>query len=151
MASPTSPLAVALIAGGRSTRMGQDKARLPMPTGGELWQDRLDLLKQCGTSEIMISCRRDQDFSAEELSTSKKPLILIQAGIHAGEIDGKDAGMMLLRDIAFGNKTMLLDKANLLFVPILNVDGHERSSEFGRVNQRGPKVMGWRTNAKITG
>ena len=65
MASPTSPLAVALIAGGRSTRMGQDKARLPMPTGGELWQDRLDLLKQCGTSEVMISCRRDQDFSAE--------------------------------------------------------------------------------------
>lgn len=95
----------------------------------------------------MIIASRDQDFSASELSTSKKPLILIQAGIHAGEIDGKDAGMMLLRDIAFGDKKELLNNANILFVPILNTDGHERSSEFGRVNQRGPKVMGWRTNA----
>lgn len=96
----------------------------------------------------LVIASKDQDFSAEKLSTSKKPLILIQAGIHAGEIDGKDAGMMLLRDMAFGNKSELLDRANLLFVPILNVDGHERSSEFGRVNQRGPKVMGWRTNAQ---
>lgn len=95
----------------------------------------------------MIIASRDQDFSASELSTSKKPLILIQAGIHAGEIDGKDAGMMLLRDIAFGDKKELLNEANILFIPILNTDGHERSSEFGRVNQRGPKVMGWRTNA----
>ncbi len=110
-------------------------------------------IARIGTSEQgrliqSVIASKDQDFSAEELSTSKKPLILIQAGIHAGEIDGKDAGMMLLRDIAFGNKTELLDKANLLFVPILNVDGHERSSEYGRVNQRGPKVMGWRTNAQ---
>ena len=110
-------------------------------------------IARIGTSEQgrliqLVIASKDQDFSAEELSTSKKPLILIQAGIHAGEIDGKDAGMMLLRDIAFGNKTELLNRANLLFVPILNVDGHERSSEFGRVNQRGPKVMGWRTNAQ---
>ena len=110
-------------------------------------------IARIGTSEQgrliqLVIVSKDQDFSAEELSTSKKPLILIQAGIHAGEIDGKDAGMMLLRDIAFGGKSALLDRANLLFVPILNVDGHERSSEFGRVNQRGPKVMGWRTNAQ---
>lgn len=96
----------------------------------------------------LLIASRDQDFSASELSTSQKPLILIQAGIHAGEIDGKDAGMMLLRDIAFGEKKELLNDVNILFIPILNVDGHERSSEFGRVNQRGPKVMGWRTNAK---
>lgn len=96
----------------------------------------------------MVIASKDQDFTAQELSTSKKPLILFQAGIHAGEIDGKDAGMMLLRDISQGSKLSLLDHANLLFIPILNVDGHERKSEYGRVNQRGPKVMGWRTNAK---
>jgi hypothetical protein len=33
---------------------------------------------------------------------------LVQAGIHSGEIDGKDAGMMLLRDIAFGGKNRLV-------------------------------------------
>lgn len=95
----------------------------------------------------MVIASLDQDFSAEELSISKKPLILFQAGIHAGEIDGKDAGMMLLRDISQGSKLSLLEQSNLLFIPILNVDGHERRSEYGRVNQRGPKEMGWRTNA----
>src|SRR5690606_9766070 len=95
----------------------------------------------------MVIASKDQDFTAQELSTSKKPLILFQAGIHAGEIDGKDAGMMLLRDISQGDKLSLLDHANLLFVPILNTDGHERRSEYGRVNQRGPQEMGWRTNA----
>lgn len=95
----------------------------------------------------MVIASLDQDFIAEELSTSKKPLILFQAGIHAGEIDGKDAGMMLLRDISQGSKLSLLEQSNLLFIPILNVDGHERRSEYGRVNQRGPKEMGWRTNA----
>lgn len=96
----------------------------------------------------MVIASLDHDFTAEELSTSKKPLILFQAGIHAGEIDGKDAGMMLLRDITQRGKLSLLDHANLLFVPILNADGHERRSEYGRVNQRGPKEMGWRTNAR---
>jgi len=110
-------------------------------------------INRIGTSEQgriiqVVIASSDQDFSASELSRSKKPLILIQAGIHAGEIDGKDAGMMLLRDIAVGSKAALLERANLLFVPILNVDGHERSSEYGRVNQRGPKIMGWRTNAQ---
>ncbi|WP_192347519.1 M14 family metallopeptidase [Algoriphagus sp. Y33] len=95
----------------------------------------------------MVIASKDQGFTADELSTSEKPLILFQAGIHAGEIDGKDAGMMLLRDISQGSKLALLDNANLLFIPILNVDGHERRSEYARVNQRGPKEMGWRTNA----
>jgi hypothetical protein len=82
------------------------------------------------------------------VKSSSKPNVLVQAGIHAGEIDGKDAGMMLLRDIAFGKKRDLLKNANFLFVPILNADGHERKSPFNRVNQRGPSNMGWRTNAR---
>ncbi|QSX33858.1 M14 family metallopeptidase [Shewanella avicenniae] len=86
--------------------------------------------------------------TANELQKNHKPTVLVQAGIHAGEIDGKDAGMMLLRDMLRGDKQELLDEVNLLFVPIFNVDGHERSSEFNRVNQRGPKLMGWRTNSQ---
>ena len=75
--------------------------------------------------------------------SSRKP------GIHSGEIDGKDAGLMLLRDMTVrGTKRDLLEQANFLFVPIFNVDGHERASKFGRVNQRGPEMMGWRTNSK---
>ncbi len=80
--------------------------------------------------------------------------VLIQAGIHAGEIDGKDAGLMLLRDFALGKQAQLLDNADLYFVPVFNVDGHERRGGSAgrpsnqRVNQRGPEQMGWRTTAQ---
>ena len=78
----------------------------------------------------------------------RKPVVLVQAGIHAGEIDGKDAGLMLLRDIALRGKDRLLDNVDLVFVPIFNADGHERSSPFNRPNQRGPSSQGWRTTAQ---
>ena len=76
-----------------------------------------------------------------------KPVLMIQAGIHPGEIDGKDAGMMLLRDVAHYGKAHLLDEVNLILIPILSVDGHERASVYSRPNQRGPRVQGWRNTA----
>lgn len=79
---------------------------------------------------------------------ANKPILVAQAGIHAGEIDGKDAGMMLLRDIALRGKDHLLDQADLVFIPIFNADGHERSSATNRPNQRGPSNQGWRTTAQ---
>lgn len=91
---------------------------------------------------------REMYFVLASKGGTGKPVLLAQAGIHAGEIDGKDAGLMLLRDIAFGGKAALLDKADLVFVPIFNIDGHERSSAWSRPNQRGPREMGWRTNAQ---
>ncbi|MBA2431959.1 MAG: M14 family metallopeptidase [Chthoniobacterales bacterium] len=97
----------------------------------------------------MVIASRDQHFLAEALRKSDKPTVLAQGGIHSGEIDGKDAGMMLLRDMTVGGrKRELLEGANFLFVPIFNVDGHERTSRFSRVNQRGPEVMGWRTTSR---
>jgi hypothetical protein len=97
----------------------------------------------------MVIASGEKQFTPEGLRKSGKPIIFVQAGIHPGEIDGKDAGLMLLRDMTVrGTKKELLEHANFLFVPIFNVDGHERSSKFGRVNQRGPEVVGWRTNAK---
>lgn len=80
--------------------------------------------------------------------TADKPVLLAQAGIHSGEIDGKDAGLMLLRDLAFGGKDALLDRATLLFIPVFSADAHERSSEWNRPNQRGPIHQGWRTTAQ---
>lgn len=77
-----------------------------------------------------------------------KPVLLAQGGIHSGEIDGKDAGLMLLRDIALRGKDRLLDRADLVFVPIFNVDGHERKSAYSRPNQRGPALQGWRTTSQ---
>jgi hypothetical protein len=55
--------------------------------------------------------------------------------------------MMLLRDIAFYGKDGLLDGVNLILIPILSVDGHERSGPYSRPNQRGPRIQGWRNTA----
>ena len=85
---------------------------------------------------------------ASKPGRAPKPVLLAQAGIHSGEIEGKDAGLMLLRDIALRGKDHLLDRADLIFVPIFNADGHERSSPFNRPNQRGPHNQGWRTTAQ---
>lgn len=97
----------------------------------------------------MVIASKEKHFTPDALRKSGKPIVFAQAGIHAGEIDGKDAGLMLLRDMTVGaTKRELLNGANFLFVPIFNVDGHERSSRFSRPNQRGPEVMGWRTTAR---
>lgn len=77
------------------------------------------------------------------------PVLLVQGGIHAGEIDGKDAGFLLLRELLEGKRRgNPLDKLVLLFVPVFNVDGHERFAAWNRPNQRGPEEMGWRTTAQ---
>jgi len=77
------------------------------------------------------------------------PVTLIQGGIHAGEIDGKDAGFLALRELLQGRVAPgVLDKQVLLFVPVFNVDGHERFGRWNRPNQRGPVEMGWRATAQ---
>lgn len=77
------------------------------------------------------------------------PVVLIQGGIHAGEIDGKDAGFLALREVLENRAAPgSLDKQVLLFVPVFNVDGHERFTPNNRPNQRGPVAMGWRTTAQ---
>ena len=77
------------------------------------------------------------------------PVVLVQGGIHAGEIDGKDAGFLALREV-LENKAApgALEHQVLLFVPVFNVDGHERFAKWNRPNQRGPVEMGWRTTAQ---
>jgi hypothetical protein len=79
----------------------------------------------------------------------KLPVVLVQGGIHAGEIDGKDAGFLALRQALQGEAAKgALDKLVLVFVPVFNVDGHERFGKWNRPNQRGPEEMGWRTTAQ---
>ena len=92
---------------------------------------------------------KDQAFTPEAARRLSKPIVMLQGGIHAGEIDGKDALLLLLRDLALGLHPAVLDRVTLLVVPIYNVDGHERVSRFNRSNQDGPEEgMGFRTNAR---
>lgn len=88
-------------------------------------------------------------FTPEAAKAKGLPVMLIQGGIHAGEIDGKDAGFLALRQALDGEAAPgALDKQVLLFVPVFNVDGHERFARWNRPNQRGPEEMGWRTTAQ---
>src|SRR5690606_10411112 len=77
------------------------------------------------------------------------PVVLIQGGIHAGEVDGKDAGFLALREALAGEAAPgALAQLVWLFVPVFNVDGHERFGAWNRPNQNGPEEMGWRTTAQ---
>lgn len=83
-----------------------------------------------------------------------RSIVLIQACIHPGESEGKDAGLMLFRDILVSEgssgKVSLLkffDHLSVVFIPIFNADGHERFGPYNRINQNGPEEMGWRVTA----
>ena len=88
-------------------------------------------------------------FTPQAAQARNLPVTLIQGGIHSGEIDGKDAGFLALRQALDGEAAQgALAKQVLLFVPVFNVDGHERFARWNRPNQRGPEEMGWRTTAQ---
>jgi hypothetical protein len=96
---------------------------------------------------LIVNNTDNTDFAS--IKAENKAVVLIQACIHAGESDGKDAGLMLLRDMAIRRKYLdLLDGVTILFVPIFNVDGHERFGKYNRINQNGPEEMGWRATAQ---
>ena len=85
----------------------------------------------------------------EQARAAGLPVLLVQGGIHAGEIDGKDAGFLALRETLEGKAARgALEKLVLIFVPVFNIDGHERFRAWNRPNQNGPAEMGWRTTAR---
>ena len=92
---------------------------------------------------------KNGNFTPSEVRKSGNVVLFVEACIHAGESEGKDAGLMLIRDLIIDNKyPNLLKHTTILFIPIFNVDGHERFSPYNRINQNGPKEMGWRTTAQ---
>lgn len=101
-----------------------------------------------GRDVPLIIASDDGTFTPEAARKKGKAVIFIQAGIHPGEIDGKDAGLALLRDAVI-TKTLpnLLKDVVILYVPIYSVDGHENSNPYMRINQNGPDEMGFRGNA----
>src|SRR5882724_1270969 len=88
----------------------------------------------------LIACRAD---------AGKVPVLMLQAGIHPGESDGKDAGFIALRELLGETAAPgVLERIAILFVPAFNVDGHERFGRWNRPNQNGPEETGWRTTAQ---
>lgn len=87
--------------------------------------------------------------SVKKIRSKGRAIVLAEACIHAGEPDGKDGGLMFIRDLAlYDEYPGLLDNVTFLFIPILNVDGHEDFGEHYRINQNGPVEVGARFTAQ---
>ena len=90
----------------------------------------------------------NQAFTPDAAHDDGKLVVLVENCIHAGECCGKDACLELARDILItGTRKDLLEHVNLLIMPIFSPDGHERFGPYHRINQNGPKEMGWRVTA----
>jgi len=90
-----------------------------------------------------------QGASPEAVLASGKTRVFIQANIHAGEVCGKEAALMLLRALAAGQHAAWADSLVLLVAPIYNADGNERVNLNNRRGQNGPiGGMGQRPNAQ---
>jgi hypothetical protein len=101
-----------------------------------------------GRALPLVIAAHGNAFTPTDARSAGKLVVLVQANIHAGETDGLDAGLALLRDMAITkSRESLLDRVTLLFIPVYNVDGFERRGPFNRINQNGPAEMGWRGTA----
>ncbi len=102
-----------------------------------------------GRDIIATIVSKDRAFTPEAARKSGKLIVLLESCIHPGEVDGKEAGEMLLRDVVVTKKyAAWLDQAILINIPIFNVDGHEIWSGYNRINQQGPNEMGFRATAQ---
>jgi len=114
-------------------------------------QARLETFGRTGEGRelMVVVLSKDGVFDPAALHRSGRPIVLVQNAIHAGEMDGKDASLALMRDIVVTKrKAALLDRAVLVVILIYNADGHERVSAYNRINQNGPQETGWRTQAR---
>jgi len=90
---------------------------------------------------------RDGIRDPEKARRAGRAVVFVQGGIHAGEIDGKDASLLLLRELAAGKHQDRVRNVTLLVLPVFNIDGHENRGRWNRANQKGPEITGFRANA----
>ena len=87
--------------------------------------------------------------SPAEARRAGRPVAYIQANIHAGEVEGKEAMLSMLRDLLFDKNKNVLDSIVLIVQPIYNADGNEKWGPQARNRgaQNGPELVGTRQNA----
>src|SRR5262249_40392325 len=87
-----------------------------------------------GRDLIAVIVSRDGVFDPANIHAADRPIVLIQNAIHPGEMDGKDSSLALLREMVISkSQAKVLDKAVIVFIPIYNIDGHERRSPYNRI------------------
>ncbi|MCR4396340.1 MAG: M14 family zinc carboxypeptidase, partial [Candidatus Saccharicenans sp.] len=101
-----------------------------------------------GRSIPMLVISNPPLHSPQAARSLKKTTVYIQANIHAGEVEGKEASLMLAREILLHPNHPYLQNLVILIVPNLNADGNERISPDNRRQQPGPEQgVGIRQNA----
>ena len=86
----------------------------------------------------------------EDAEKLRRRIVYVQGNIHAGEVEGKESLLALLRDLTSSRRPNVLDSVVLIAVPIYNADGNEKfgRQEVNRGSQNGPGMVGVRTNAQ---
>ncbi|HET9371975.1 MAG TPA: M14 family zinc carboxypeptidase, partial [Vicinamibacterales bacterium] len=79
-----------------------------------------------------------KDASPASVLASGKLRVHVQGNIHAGEVEGKEAAQVLLRELAMGQHADWLESMVLLVTPIYNADGNEAFDVNNRQRQNGP-------------
>lgn len=106
-------------------------------------------LTDSGEPLHLVIFNRAEKFDLTEIRTGNKAVFLINNAIHAGESDGVDASMMLLRDLAQNpDKFPFLKDVVIAVIPFYNIGGVLNRNSTWRVNQNGPESYGFRGNAK---
>ena len=103
-----------------------------------------------GRIQPLLVLSRPQVTTPEQAHALNRPIVYVQANIHAGEVEGKEALLALVRDLGTA-QTNVLDSIVLLAVPIYNADGNERfkPQSVNRTEQNGPELVGQRPNAQM--
>jgi hypothetical protein len=103
-----------------------------------------------GRSIPYVIAARPMVSTPAEARRSGKPVLYIQANIHAGEVEGKEAVQRLLRELTLGDLRSLLDSVVLIAVPIYNTDGNDAwgPASRNRPGQNGPDTVGLRPNGQ---
>lgn len=86
----------------------------------------------------------------EEARKLGRPIVYVNANIHAGEVEGKEALLALVRDLTYQRSPNVLDSLVLIAVPIYNADGNEKfaAQDVNRREQNGPEMVGTRANGQ---
>lgn len=93
---------------------------------------------------VVLSDRKIR--TPKQAKALKRPVIMVLANIHAGEVEGKDALLRLMLEFSEGKHKEILKKITVLLVPIYNADGNDQFDRLNRITQNGPEKVGVRPN-----
>jgi len=103
-----------------------------------------------GRALPLVVVGRPVPSGGDEAHRQGRLVAYVQANIHGGEVEGKEAVLALLRDLVQSDPRRLLERMVLVVVPVFNGDGNEALGDVRRTrpHQDGPALAGERPNGQ---